>query len=530
MVLLLTAIGAAGCATPSSPTGGPPDREGPTIIRTEPETGTTNFSGRTITLHFSEFVERSTLQNAIVIEPDIGIEYKLDWGRKSVEIQFEQEIPDLTTLIVTIGTEFEDVNGNEMASPHKIAVSTGPEIDDGKLVGNVLNAETGKGEKGNRILLYRDPVDLSEKADYIASTDTSGRFTFSYLRQGKYKAFWVNDINRNKIWDRSRERAQPFGEEYITLEKSATDTLGSIYITQIDTTRPSLQGVGLFSSQRLRMRFSENIQLTDTVSLAVTDTSGNELWSAYPLYILPEERFVLFGQSEQPLDPQTMYSINVSGIVDGFDNPLKEVSQQFTGSAQEDTTRQRIIERNNLAGYFPDESVIVTYAKPITESEIMDSLKVVAGDTLIENWSGAKVERNKLIISPDGNWRDGRNYEIRVWDPIVSDYRKVKPDIWHSSQTGSLSLAMQDSSDSNVQVEITNEKSGITRDTMIVDSLVVKDLPPLQYTVSAFIDINGNGQWDNGQVAPFEAPEPYFIQAKVPVERSMTGEMTLIFK
>src|SRR5690625_3069649 len=234
------------CATPSSPTGGPRDEEGPSVVRTEPETGTTNFSERSITFHFSEFVERSSLAQAIVVEPDIGIEYELDWGRKSLEIEFSQDLPDSTTLIVTLGTDVQDTNGNEMASPHKTAVSTGPEIDEGKLFGRVINATTGKGNENQYILLYREPVDLTQKANYITSTDTSGTFQFSYLSDGRYKAMWVDDRNRNKIWEPEQERAQPFDREFVELAKAGEDTLGTIYVSAVDTTKPVLQGVGLF--------------------------------------------------------------------------------------------------------------------------------------------------------------------------------------------------------------------------------------------------------------------------------------------
>lgn len=441
----LAVVLAAGCATPSSPTGGPPDKEGPEIIRTEPETGTTNFSGRSIILHFSEFVRRASLEQAIIIEPDIGIDFSLDWGRKSVELEFDRVIPDSTTLIVTIGTEFEDTNNNGMAEPRKIAVSTGPDIDEGKLFGRVRNAETGEGREGERILLYRQPIDLSQRANYVASTDTSGVFEFSYLSEGKYKAFWVNDINRNKMWDPERERAQPFGREFITLADGASDTLGTVFRTPVDTTRPSLQGVGLFSSQRLRMRFSENIQLTDSAAITVTDTAGAEWGGAYPLYIQPGERFVLFGHSRKPLSESESYSLRVSGIVDNFGNPLSEITQTFTGSSQEDTTQQRIIGRNNLSGYYPTDPIEITYAKPVEEPQIRDSLKIVEGNELAEKWPGIEIDRNKLIISPEKQWKDGLTYEVRVWDPMIEDYRRLQPEIWHGSQMGELDVSLSDS-------------------------------------------------------------------------------------
>src|SRR5699024_7200028 len=202
------------------------------------------------------------------------------------------------------------------------------------------------------------------------------------LSEGDYQALWVDDRNRNKIWEEERERAQPFIHEYVTLAKAGEDTLGTLFVASEDTTRPALQGVGLFSSQRLRMRFSKNIRLTDSVAISITDTLGKEATSAYPLYIVPDEPFVLFAQSQKQLQEEQSYAINLGGIVDEFGNKLVETNQQFSGSAQEDTTQQRIITRNNLNGYYPSDPLEVIYAKPIDGREIVDSLKVIEGSEL----------------------------------------------------------------------------------------------------------------------------------------------------
>ncbi len=517
------------CATPSSPTGGPPDEEGPRIIRTEPETGTTNFEGQSIILHFSEFVRRASLNEAIVVEPDIGISYNLDWGRKSVEVEFEESIPDSTTLIVTVGTEFEDMNGNGMVSPEKIAVSTGPEIDKGKISGRVINTQTGEGGEGHRILLYREPFELSETANYISSTDTSGTFEFSYLGEGNYKIFWVDDRNRNKVWEEEQERAQPFAQEIVGLEKADHDTVGAVYITSVDTTKLTLQGIGLFSSQRMRMRFSENVELSDSANIAVTDTLGEEIGEAVPLYVQPNEPYILFAHSQPTLDPESSYTVDISGIHDEAGNPIADITQTFTGSAQEDTTRQRIIKRNSLSGYFPTDPLEITYAKPIEEPEIRDSLKVVESDTLLEDWP-SEVEQNILRILPKNRWKDGVQYEVRVWDPRIEDYRKFNPEIWHESEMGSLNIMMEDSTAKNIRLQIENEESGITRDTTFAGQILIENLPPLNYTVRVFQDQNSNNSWDYGRVEPFVKPEPYFIRSRVPVKKGFTGDLTIEFK
>lgn len=529
LFLLIVGLVFYGCATPSSPPGGPPDEEGPKITQTNPETGTTNFKGRSIALEFSEFVERSSLKEAIVIEPDIGIDYSLDWGRKSVEIEFDNAIPDSTTLIVTIGTELTDTRNNGMSSPQKIAVSTGEEIDKGMITGKVINATNAEGSEGNRVLLYREPYDLTQKADYIASTDTSGQFEFSYLPQGKFKLFWVDDRNRNKIWEPDQERAQPFKDEFITLEKTDKDTIGTLFYTSVDTTQPTLQGVGLFSSQRIRMRFSENIKLTDSTDIMITDTLGNEFGSAWPLYIQPDDQFILFAHSRQALSEDSNYSITSKGIVDQDGNPAEQYRDSFTGSAQEDTTRQRIIKRNNISGYYPGEAFEITYAKPIEESSITDSLKIVEGDSLIESWTQVEVTENILRISPDNQWKDGTSYEVRVWDPSMEDYRKFEPEIWHDSEMGALNVMLQDSTLQNVHLRLENEESGFVKDTLFAGQVEIDKLPPLNYKLTVYHDKNTNGRWDYGKTDPYVKPEPYYIQKRVPVEQGLTGDLTIEF-
>ena len=62
-----------GCATPMAPTGGPTDKTGPTIKKTTPITGTTNYNKREFKFDFSEFVSRTTFESELSIEPNLGI-------------------------------------------------------------------------------------------------------------------------------------------------------------------------------------------------------------------------------------------------------------------------------------------------------------------------------------------------------------------------------------------------------------------------------------------------------------------------
>lgn len=522
------------CANPVGPTGGPSDQEGPVVIETEPESGTTNFDKRRVIFHFSEFVNRSTLREALTVEPDLGIPFETDWGRKSVKVVFERNLPEKTTVIVTIGPQLRDMNGNGMAKPEKVAVSTGPEIDAGKINGKILNAATGRGNSGHRVLLYRSSTGFEEKADYAAETDTSGQFQFTYLSSGTYRAIWVDDRNRNKIWDREVERAQPFGRESLELEKDGADSLGTLFLAEGDTTKPELQGVGLFSRNRMRIRFGENIRMPETFSMSILDSTGAPYSGAYPLYIHQEEKYVLFAQSRKPLREGVEYQLNMRNIEDRAGNRRDSTIFSFEGSSQKDTTLQRIIRWENRTGIYPDEGLEIVFAKPITERIILDSVQVVEGSNLVKTWTHKRVSNNRLYINPPGSWQQGLDYEIKVWSPNKAGFTSFKPTIWTENDLGNieLSVASYDTMKSYpYRLQLYHEQMGLVRDTTFTGRTLELDrIPPVTLRGIVYADINQNGQWDPGQIMPFIAPEPYFIQRNIPVKQGFVSEVDVLYE
>ncbi|MDZ7681117.1 MAG: hypothetical protein U5J63_05225 [Fodinibius sp.] len=151
----------------------------------------------------------------------------------------------------------------------------------------------------------------------------------------------------------------------------------------------------------------------------------------------------------------------------------------------------------------------------------------MAGDTLIADWPNTSIQQNMLTVAPEKQWEDGRQYEIRLWDPIIEDYRRFEPQIWHQSQMGQLNIMTEDSTAKNIRLRVINEESGIRRDTTFSGQVKIDQLPPLKYKVIAFKDENQNQIWDFGQVSPYSKPEPYFIQRNVPVKRDLTGDLTI---
>lgn len=513
------------------PTGGPLDRQGPSVVETLPRSGTTNFSGDEIQVTFSEFVNRSTLQRAISIEPDLGLQYEISWRRKTARIRFTRPLPENTTVILRIGTELTDTRNNKIEQPVEIALATGDEIDDGTVTANIRKASDGRGESGNKVFLYREPADFTARANYIAQTDTAGRVRLGFLSEGDYRAIWVDDRNRNRIWEPARERAQPFHSESFTLEKGGEVDLGTIYITSLDTIAPVLEGVGMLTTNRFRLRFSEDIYWDDNALITISDSAGTNQSEAYPLYIQQNDPKILFAQITDALSPDDEYSLSLRGFSDLSGNPARVTASDFPGSVEADTIRTTIIGKNSEPGLFPDEPLIIGYSKFIDDAMITDSLKVVEGDAIRENWPNLEVVRHRLYIYPDNNWLAGTRYTFMVWDPAAEQHRIINPTIWQRNQLGEIEVTMADTANTVVHVLSLYDNNGKVRiDTTFTGSISLDRLPPLTYNLLIFRDENGNGRWDPGTIVPFNAPEPYFIRRDLPVREGFTSEINVTFR
>ncbi len=520
-----------GCATPVNPTGGEGDKTPPVLEEISPADGTTNFTGRKITFAFSEFVNRPSFQTALQVEPDIGLEYDIKWKRKNAQVVFKDDLPEETTIILSLGTELSDANRNKIVKPIQLAISTGDEIDSGEITGKVLSSETGKGSAGETVLLYKKPFLFTEKGDYSTETDTSGRFTFRYLSEGEYTAIYLEDRNRNKIWDTQSENAQPFPKESVILQKAGSDTLGNVFTVRVDSTAPRLLGVGLLSSRRMRLRFSESIGISDSSYLEIEDSLSGARIPADILYRDPEDTFVLFAHSTVDLSPDSTYSLLNRNIQDAGGNEAQTSEVYFNGSTQADTTLQRIIGREGEEGLFPDQAVKVVYAAPISDSLIVDSTTVIIGESANEAYPGLSTDRNRLIFEPqEGSWTQGVNYQFLAWNPVSQRRLLIDPEIWFPADYGEIEILYPAGDSPEFNYILQSQNGGIAEKGNFTGQITLNDIAPVNYKLIVYQDLNGNGLWDFGKVAPYEKPEPYFIRNPLRVTSGFTSQVNLQFE
>lgn len=519
-----------GCATPVAPTGGPPDRTPPEIIGTTPEVGTTNFTGDEVRFDFSKFPDRASVRSNVTIEPSLGIQFDVSFSRKTAIVEFEEQLPENTTIIVVMGSDVSDTKNNNMNSSFSLAFSTGPVIDDGNVVARLRDADRGSVDAGERVFLFREPIDFTESANYVAQSDTSGAVDFSYLREGQYSAIWVDDINRDRGWNPERERAQPFHVESFFVEQEGEVDLGTIYIHRPDTTSPRLEGVGLLSNKQMRLRNTEEVFWDEESVFTVVDSLGESYTEAYPLYKDRNDPNIVFAQAEDPLVEENQFNVLQSGFRDRAGNPLRVVTDPFPGSAEPDTLTLRYQSDNTEGGLFPEQPLEINYSKFIDDDAVVDSLIVFEGETVIEDYEFVDVRRNKLMVFPDGDWAGGPRYRFGVWDPEFMERRTIEPEIWQQSELGSIEFNPADEDTTTpIRLTLTGEFNRMEIDTVFTGSIEISNLAPVSYHAKIFRDQSGNGRWDTGTIDPFSPPEPYFLRRDIPVREGFTSDVSVEF-
>ncbi|MEX0639044.1 MAG: hypothetical protein WD094_01180, partial [Balneolaceae bacterium] len=393
-------------------------------------------------------------------------------------------------------------------------------------------ASDGTGESGMRVFLYRTPFMPDERTNYVAQTDTAGRFQFTYLSEGEYQAIWVDDQNRNRIWEQNREWAQPFHQEYFQLEQEQLVNLGTLYVDRPDTTNPVLQGAGLLTSDYLRLRFNEEVFWEDGTFFTVLDTMGREITQGMPVYVPAEDPFVVFAQSLEALNEDQLHTINPEPFTDEAGNHATSNLDPFTGSAEPDTVSLRVIGDNRLPGLFANEPLIVGYSRSIDDDAVMDSLIVVEGEQIHKEWPSVRLDRHRLQIFSEGEqWESGVRYSFRIWDPLLERHETIEPRIWQRNHLGSIHLTLEDTTNrSDHRLTLFDEEGKVRVDTTFSQSIQIPDLPPLSFTVIVYRDRDGDGNWNPGSVLPFELPEPYFVRRSLPVREGFSSELTVSFE
>ena len=179
----------AACASPGIPPGGPEDKLPPKLLQVVPDSGAVGTLPRAVVFRFDEVVnERPAaaprLEDMFLVSPR-GRGLDVEWNREEVWLRPLGGWRKDLIYTVTMLPGMADLRGNILKSGRTVVFATGNAIPDTRLTGALFDWVRGTPAPQTIV----EAVDRRDTTiQYIALTDSSGRFSFRHLPAGAYLA------------------------------------------------------------------------------------------------------------------------------------------------------------------------------------------------------------------------------------------------------------------------------------------------------------------------------------------------------
>jgi len=195
-----------------APRGGPEDRDPPTIIAAQPDSGAVSVPlDQPLSFTFSERMHKSSVQDWLLVAPWPG---KMTWTWEDTRVLVgpAQGWAPEETYTVLLMTQAADRRRNEMEGPFALVFSTGETLPLGGLAGEVRTRSLPS--EGQLVALFRrsetapapgedafEPPPVRD-ALRLAQTDTDGAFRLSHVPdRGPYLLGALHDGSGNRAFD-----------------------------------------------------------------------------------------------------------------------------------------------------------------------------------------------------------------------------------------------------------------------------------------------------------------------------------------
>lgn len=574
------------------------------MVRTQPVRDTVNVPTDTETLQieFSEYIERSSLPQALSVTPTFEQRPQFSWSGRTVEIEFPTTLRDSTTYIFSLDATLSDAHGVSLDDPLTVAFSTGPRINRGQIEGRVVRARQGTPQSRVDVYAYAlapgavaPPSPLPEQPSYRTQTGEEGRFGFDYMREGPYYVVALRDNNRNRQPDPGEPFAVP-----PRLSLRADSAAGAVPVPWLlasrDEAPPQLQRVRAVRRARFRLSFSEPVRLRTRApeAWAPRDSASGTPVDVQGVYAAPNQPTAVVVRTAPMGEGRHMLPLERGAVVDTVGLPLAPDTARFTAATRPDTVRTRF--REFVPTDLPPDS---TGARPLLPdvqpgvrfNQAPDSTTLREG-VRVRDTSGAPRDFSLAT-------EDGTDYRIQFDPPLapgayadvqVAGTAVAAPDTTYQHRFRRVTRRVLGALEGRVRVADTTREgerptadttglrvaAGLTdgpvADTLTVsradttrgpewarlDSLfyggrivvelvsvesslpvpprrvttppestfVFNQLPDGQFGFRAYLDRNGNEQWDGGQIQPYVPAEPVtWLQEPVEARPRWTTEL-----
>jgi uncharacterized protein (DUF2141 family) len=518
----------AGCARQTSPTGGPKDTIPPKLVSANPKNEQTNFSGKSVTLEFTELINLNSAKEQVIITPSIGKEYEINSKNKLVVIDLNAKLDSNTTYTINFRDAVQDITEKNPVRDLKLAFSTGSYVDSLSITGKVTDLITTKELKDITVALqhvWADTMSIMKHSSfYFTRTNEKGEFRLDYIKPGEYQLYAYQDKNKNLIVD-PRNEIYGFHAKPLNLKKDTSRI--QLKVIRLDTrplkltsARPYNTYFNLKTAKNLREYTITSPETKDISSYYGEDQSNVRLYNTFQDLDSLQIRFTATDSSGSSIDT-TLYA--------KFRQEKNIEKEKFTMALAQTTITAR-------TGFI---KLKYTFNKPVSEFNLdsiyykKDTFNIITFTTKDVNWDPAtnsftieKLVDKKLFLIPeldpdtppvkDTTAQVKQNNELYTrkgaFISVEGDTSAAIKQTLKADQPSSLSELFFDvrTKKRNIITQLLTKEFKVLRQTTGVLKGSFTDLPAGDYIVRYIVDTNNNGRWDPGNYQHKLEPEPLY--------------------
>ncbi len=585
--MIAAAMLVAACANMGRPEGGPRDELPPVYVRSNPAMGQLNVKGNKITVEFDENIALDDAMNKIVVSPAQRTTPAISSNAKRVTVELRDTLLPNTTYTIDFADAVKDLNEGNVLDGLALDFATGDTIDTLRISGMVFEAQTLEPAQGMLVGVYSNLEDSAIHTlpmDRITKTNQLGQFTIRNLKEGTYRIFALNDVNRDYHWDRSEDVA--FYD--VTISPTATPTTVTDTLVRENGQRDSLvtrdatrylpDDVLLtwfnegYSSQYLKdykrpernkitFQFGTKADTLPIIRLLNTHRAGDEISTWSMLDASPTLDTLTYWIADTSLVALDSITLEASYMRTDTNDCLswttdtlrfnirsvkkKEEKKKKKKDDEEEDSIPKIphmdLRVSSGSSQELNRGLVITGGTPIVSFDTTAVKLEMQVDTLwypIEPPRFHRLDSLKHMTYTDPyEWEEGTKYRLTVDsaavhdiygldnEPLTHEFTTKKSDDY---STVSFTITGLDGRPAIVEVLNTSDKpAGYAP--VEGNIATIAYLPPGTYYARLYIDANGDGKWTTGSLSdsiPRQPEETYYYPKKLTLKKNWTIEQS----
>ncbi len=510
------------CAAEGMPSGGPKDNTGPFIETTSPKDGALNVDRDiSVEIEFSESVNYKSVENSLTVFPALEYSPKIKIKKNKVSVELKEKLDENKTYIFSFGRKIQDYQGNKTNGEVKIAFSTGSEMDQATISGQLFDFE--ESDKTAYVLLY-NLVDIKQDSlinyypAYYTSVNKNGYYQATNIAPGNYAMLAY--LGSFKDYPRISEGDfSAVGFRKTITVNTKKDTLNHINFRLHQYPLLDFSYIKAFEEAGvMQLMFSHpiNINKTDSSKIFINGKSYSKQWWDN------DETQTNLNLNLAGLD-SGRYILEINGFQDSYDRRIHPTIDtiQWTNPAVIDTLgpRASISVNKSFPGH-PEISLF--FNEPVQPVENLSSrIAFFDADSKKVSFNIKHINLTRYDLIPKSPLPFYNEFTISaLTDSIVDLYDNACQDsvIIKSFSTvnddlfGMISGKVNTTFDRSrimVGCRHLSEDYQYTTTVTKTGAFTLEKLMPGDYQMFVYFDANYNHQYDWGSLLPYNAAEKY---------------------